>query len=64
MFKVGDKVFITRGSLQNETGTIVGNLLPDWAPLTATVELDGWSGTYPVSLSSVRIIKDDEENDE
>ena len=46
MFKVGDKVFIIRGSHQNETGVVTAT--DSWSG-ALTVDIDGWPGEYSIN---------------
>ena len=46
MFKVGDRIFITRGSHQNETGGVTAT--DSWSGVL-TVEVVGWPGAYNVN---------------
>ncbi len=46
MFKVGDRVFITRGAHQNETGVVTAT--DSWSGVL-TVEVVGWPGAYNVN---------------
>jgi len=46
MHRVGDKVFITRGSHMNETGTVVA--VDSWCG-SLTVDVDDWPGTYEIN---------------
>ena len=54
MFKVGDRIFITRGSHQNETGVVTAT--DDWSG-ALTVLLDGWPGDYNINPEAcIRVV--------
>ncbi|HIC23134.1 MAG TPA: hypothetical protein EYO84_06900 [Planctomycetes bacterium] len=46
MFKVDDRVFITRGLHQNETAVVTA--IDDWSGVL-TVNVDGWPGKYNIN---------------
>ena len=59
MFKVGDRIFITRGSHQNETGVVTAT--DDWSG-ALTVLLDGWPGDYNINPEAcIRVVSADTE---
>ena len=54
MFKTGDKVFILRGSHQNETGVITA--IDSWSG-ALTVNVDGWPGEYNITPEAcIRVV--------
>tara|TARA_Y100000034_G_scaffold112382_1_gene146313 strand:+ start:95 stop:343 length:249 start_codon:yes stop_codon:yes gene_type:complete len=54
MFKVGDRVFIIRGSHQNETGVVTAT--DSWSGVL-TVEVVGWPGAYNVNPEAcIRVV--------
>ena len=58
MFNVGDKVFITRGSHQNETGVVTA--IDSWSG-GVTVDIDGWPGAYNINPEAcIRIVDEAE----
>ena len=58
MFNVGDKVFITRGSHQNETGVVTA--IDSWSG-SVTVDIDGWPGAYNINPEAcIRIVDEAE----
>ena len=57
MFKTGDKVFILRGSHQNETGVITA--IDSWSG-ALTVNVDGWPGEYNINSEvCIRVVPRD-----
>ncbi len=57
MFKVGDKVFIIRGSHQNETGVVTAT--DSWSG-ALTVDIDGWPGEYSINPEAcIRVVSRD-----
>ena len=46
MFKVGDRIFIIRGSHQNETGVVTAT--DSWSG-ALTVDVEGWPGDYNIN---------------
>ena len=46
MFNVGDRIFITRGSHQNETGVVTAT--DSWSG-ALTVNVEGWPGDYNIN---------------
>jgi hypothetical protein len=60
MFKVGDRVFILRGSHQNETGVITAT--DSWSG-ALTVDVEGWPGSYNISPEAcIRVVPRDPES--
>ena len=54
MFKVGDRVFILRGSHQNETGMV--SAIDSWSG-ALTVNVDGWPGSYNINPEAcIRVV--------
>lgn len=61
MFKVGDKVFIIRGSHQNETGVVTAT--DSWSG-ALTVDIDDWPGEYNINPEAcIRVIPTAEAQD-
>ena len=54
MFKVGDRIFITRGSHQNETGVVTAT--DSWSG-ALTVDVEGWPGDYNINPEAcIRVV--------
>ena len=54
MFKVGDRIFITRGSHQNETGVVTA--IDSWSG-ALTVNVEGWPGDYNINPEAcIRVV--------
>jgi hypothetical protein len=54
VFKVGDRIFITRGSHQNETGVVTA--IDSWSG-ALTVNVEGWPGDYNINPEAcIRVV--------
>ncbi len=54
MFKIGDRIFITRGSHQNETGEVTA--VDSWSG-ALTVNVEGWPGDYSINPEAcIRVV--------